>query len=194
MPRLTPSLIALVTAASALTLAIGAAPATAATTAAATAPTRAAACEVTWGSLAKAHDSTAVSPLVDVRAGRHDCFDRLVLEFRGDTDGYVVQYVDEVTEDGSGHVVPLRGGAKLQVIAVGPAYDDNGQSTYTPANRAELVNVQGWSTFRQLAWAGSFEGQTTIGLGVRAELPFLVSSLDGPGNGSRIVVDVAHTW
>jgi hypothetical protein len=45
-----------------------------------------------------------------------------------------------------------------------------------------------------LASAGSFEGQTTIGLGVRARLPFRVFTLDGPGNGSRIVIDVAHHW
>ena len=40
--------------------------------------------------------------------------------------------------------------------------------------------------------AGSFEGQTTIGLGVRARLPFRVFVLAGPGSGSRLVVDVAH--
>jgi hypothetical protein len=52
-----------------------------------------------------------------------------------------------------------------------------------------LVNVTGFSTFRQVAWAGSFEGQTTVGLGVRARLPFRVFTLPG-----RVVVDVAHVW
>ena len=56
------------------------------------------------------------------------------------------------------------------------------------------VNVAGYTTFRQVAWAGSFEGQTSIGLGVRARLPFRVFTLAGPGGGSRIVVDVAHRW
>jgi hypothetical protein len=45
-----------------------------------------------------------------------------------------------------------------------------------------------------ITWAGSFEGYTTIGLGVRARLPFRVLVLDGPVAGSRIVVDVAHQW
>jgi hypothetical protein len=54
--------------------------------------------------------------------------------------------------------------------------------------------VTGWQTFRQIAWAGSFEGQSTIGLGVRAKLPFRVLVLQGPGAGSRFVIDVAHRW
>ncbi len=45
-----------------------------------------------------------------------------------------------------------------------------------------------------MTWAGSFEGQTTVGLGVRARLPFRVFTLEGPGDGSRIVVDVARYW
>ena len=37
--------------------------------------------------------------------------------------------------------------------------------------RLPMPNVAGYRTFRQVAWAGSFEGQTTVGLGVRARLP-----------------------
>ena len=54
--------------------------------------------------------------------------------------------------------------------------------------------MAGYGTFRQVAWAGSFEGQSTIGLGVRARLPFRVLVLDGPGDDARLVVDVAHSW
>ena len=74
-----------------------------------------------------------------------------------------------------------------------PAYDSQGHPTF-PATKKELVDVSGFRTFRQIAGAGSFEGQTTIGLGVRARLPFRVFVLDGPGTGSRLVVDVAHRW
>jgi hypothetical protein len=151
-------------------------------------------CGIRWGSLAKAHNSTAVAPLVNVRAGRHSCYDRLVLDFRGRVDGYRVEYVSAVTTDGSGQLVPLRGGARLQIIAVAPAYDDQYRPTYRPANRSELVNVTGWQTFRQVAWAGSFEGQTTIGLGVRARLPMRAFVVDGPETGQRVVIDVAHAW
>jgi hypothetical protein len=57
-----------------------------------------------------------------------------------------------------------------------------------------MADVTGYQTFLQVAGAGSFEGQTTIGLGVRARLPFRAFILTGPGDGSRLVVDVAHLW
>ncbi|HEX6356124.1 AMIN-like domain-containing (lipo)protein [Actinophytocola sp.] len=146
-------------------------------------------CGITWGSGAKSASPTTASELVDVRAGRHDCYDRLVFDVNGAVDGYWVSYVATVYEDGSGRPVPLRGGARLSVTVQAPSYDENGQLTYNPANRAELVNVTGYQTFRQVAWAGSFEGATTVGLGVRARLPFRVLTLPG-----RVVVDVAHFW
>ncbi|MFI6045898.1 hypothetical protein ACIA8C_30030 [Nocardia sp. NPDC051321] len=96
--------------------------------------------------------------------------------------------------DGSGAPVPLRGGAFLNVVILAPAHDTAGNTTYRPGNRNELVDVAGYQTFRQVAWAGSFEGQTTVGLGVRARLPMRVFTLGGPGSGARVVVDVAHFW
>jgi hypothetical protein len=54
--------------------------------------------------------------------------------------------------------------------------------------------VTGYRTFRQVAFLGTFEGYTTIGLGVRARLPFRVQVLAGPGAGSRLVIDVGHRW
>jgi hypothetical protein len=74
------------------------------------------------------------------------------------------------------------------------AVDDDGSPTYQPANAASAVNVAGFATFRQVVFDGTFEGQTVIGLGVRARLPFRVFSLAGPGAGSRLVIDVAHRW
>jgi len=151
-------------------------------------------CGIRWGSLAKDAGPMSGAHLTGVRAGRHACYDRLVLDLDGSARGYQVSYVGQVGQDGSGQVVPLRGGAKLAIIARAPAYDDSGRLTYRPRNRSELVTVTGWRTFRQVAWAGTFEGQTTIGLGVRARLPFRVFTLAGPGQGSRIVIDVAHRW
>ena len=105
--------------------------------------------------------------------------------------GYNIRYVKQVHQDGSGKLVPLAGGAKLQVTVVAPAYDDSGP-TYTPADPAHVVDVSGFQSFRQVAWAGSFEGYTTLGVGVRRALPFRVLVLAGPGGHSRIVLDVAH--
>ena len=142
---------------------------------------------------AKTHTSTKSRPLVDVRAGKHACYDRLVLEFRGPVNGYNIRYVKRVHQDGSGEPLPLAGKAALQVTVTAPAYDSKGDPTYTPADPAHVVSVKGFRSFRQVAWAGSYEGYTTLGVGVRRSLPFRVFVLAGPGRHSRIVVDVAHS-
>lgn len=146
-------------------------------------------CGITWGSAAKSAYPTQAGNLVNIRAGRHDCYDRLVFDATGPANGYWVSYVDTMTEDPSGVVIPLRGGAKLSVTVQAPSYDENYVQTYHYANRSELVNVAGYQTFRQVAFAGSWEGTTTVGLGVRARLPFRVFTQP-----NRIIVDVAHFW
>ncbi len=157
-------------------------------------------CGITWGSQVKSADAQDREMVNGVRAGRHACYDRLVIDVGGEEASfrsYDVRYVSRVTEDGSGAVVPLRGGAALQVVVRAPAYDADGNATFFPANRREVVNVSSFTTFRQVAWAGSFEGQTTLGLGVRARLPFRVFSLQGTPNSDdtpRLVIDVAHRW
>lgn len=153
-----------------------------------------ASCPSGWGSLPEANSRTVQSPVTGVRTGRHECFDRLVIDLNGRAAGYDVRYVDTVRQDGSGYAVALRGDARLQVVVRAPSYSLTGKPTYAPANRSELSTVTGYATFRQVAFAGSFEGQTTLGLGVRARLPFRVFTLAGPGSNSRLVVDVAHHW
>lgn len=155
-------------------------------------------CGITWGSTPESSTATVNQPappghLVGVRSGRHTCYDRLVLDVDGEFYGYSVRYVDVVRADGSGAVVPTAGGARLEVVAIAPAYDSRG-ATYSPANRAQLSDVRGYTTFRQVTWAETFEGQSTVGLGVRARLPFRVLTIAGPGSSSRLVVDVAHRW
>jgi hypothetical protein len=155
-------------------------------------------CGITWGSLAKSSTGGA-GYLDDVRAGQQACYDRLVIDVAGNPSmhSWHVGYVDRVTEDASGRAVPVRGGAFLQLTVPAPDRTLDGTPTYTAADRRELVDVSGYRTFRQVAWAGSFEGSSTIGLGVRARLPFRVIALTGiPGssNGTRVVVDVAHQW
>ncbi len=154
----------------------------------------AAGCSTRWGSLTESRRPASSGEVTGVRSGRHTCFDRLVVDLGGRPPGYTVRYVAAVTQDGSGARVPLRGGARLQVTMDAPAYDVQGRPTYRPTDRRELVDVTGYRTLRQVAWAGSFEGVTTLGVGVRARLPFRVFTVSGPGHGSRLVVDVAHRW
>jgi len=167
-------------------IALAAAPALVATPASAAAPY----CGIRWGANPETRSAGSTGELADVRTGRHACFDRMVLDVTGDVDGYVVRYVDQVRQDGSGHVVPVRGGARLAVVVTAPPAPTDAWF----GKDGELTRTAGYRTFRHVAWAGSFEGQSTIGLGVRARLPFRVLLLDGPGTGSRMVVDVAHRW
>lgn len=150
-------------------------------------------CSVVWGSLLKTSDLTTTGPVTGVRTGRHRCYDRFVVDLKGPKTGYLVQYVDELTADGSGLPVPVTGGAIIQVVVHAPAHDDNGHATLDGA-KVDAMNVAGYQTFRDIAWANTFEGFTTMGIGVRARLPVRVFSLAGPGNGSRLVIDVAHRW
>jgi hypothetical protein len=147
-------------------------------------------CEIAWGSGPNSTTPSTAGHLTDIRAGEKECHDRLVFDLSEESpQGFSVSYVDEVTEDATGAPVPLRGGAKLQITLYAPAYDESSQPTYRYDDRAELVDTNGFRTFRQVAWAGSWEGTTVVGLGVRARLPYRVFHYD-----DRVVVDVAHKW
>jgi len=145
------------------------------------------ACAVSWGSGAKsAGPSTSPSSeLLDVRTGRHTCFDRLVVDLDGPASGYIVRYVNVYRADGSGQAIPLPGGAKIEIIVRAPAPAYPG----VVGQRLPGVTVAGYETFRSTRYGGSFEGQTSLGLGVRARLPFRVMKV-----GQRVVIDVAHHW
>jgi len=155
-------------------------------------------CGIRWGSLAKSAPGMSTSPLSNIRTGRHACYDRIVLDIAGPVSGYSVRYVSTVLTVAQGDVVPLAGGAKLEVIALAPATEvgsaPSTTDSYLPTNPAQLVDVTGYRTLRQLSWAGTFEGRTAIGVGVRARLPFRVFVVRGPGWTNRIVIDFAHHW
>ncbi|MBG0561513.1 AMIN-like domain-containing (lipo)protein [Actinoplanes aureus] len=156
----------------------------------------AAACGITWGSLEKAGGPLSPAPLVSVRAGRHQCWDRVVFEFDGSASGYAVRYGGQVLTDGEGvDLVPYTaGGAHLWVTLRAPAYDDEHKATIEGRTGDRMVNVLRYDTLRDVVFGGSFEGYTTFAVGVRARLPFQVTVLPGPGTHSRIVLDVAHSW
>ncbi|MFE1251527.1 hypothetical protein [Streptomyces sp. NPDC058735] len=177
------------------TLGVAAIPAGAAPAAAQQTTAQAAtACPTGWGSLAKTDAGATAAPLRNIRTGRHTCFDRMVVDVPGAGSGvgYTVQYVDELHQDGSGRLIPVAGGAVIEVRVAAPAYDpETGAATYPGRVSRPLpgVDLTGYRTFRDTRFAGSFEGDTQIGLGVRARLPFRVLQLE-----DRVIVDVAHSW
>ena len=122
--------------------------------------------------------------LVDVRAGRHPGFDRVVFEFRGAVPEYRIDYVDGLVQDGSGEPVSVGGAADLQVVFHGAnAHGEDGTPTVSPQRFSpDLPAV------KELAQVGDFEAVVSYGIGVDRRRPITVSSLSGP---SRLVVDVA---
>jgi hypothetical protein len=156
----------------------------------------AATCPTGWGSLPKQGTDQTAKPhsLTGIRTGRHDCYDRMVFDVGGGTDplNYHVEYVDTFRQDPSGTVIPVSGGAILDIHVGASAYDpETGKATYPgrPGKALPGVDLTGYRTFRDTKFGSSFEGVTQVGLGVRARLPFRVQRLS-----DRLVVDVAHTW
>ncbi|MEV5509454.1 AMIN-like domain-containing (lipo)protein [Streptomyces orinoci] len=150
---------------------------------------------VDWGSRPKARAEADTKPLTDIRVGRHDCFDRMVFDVHIPGDhpiGYRVHYVDKLYQDGSGSMIPVRTGAVLEIRVAAPSFDVEAGSARYPGRAGKPlpgVDLSGFRTFREARFGGSFEGDTQVGLVVRARLPFRVFQL-----GNHLVVDVAHSW
>ena len=153
-------------------------------------------CGLTWGSQPKAA-GPAFTPatLTNIRAGRHDCYDRMVVDLGpGPVTGYSVRYVPELLVGAAGHPYPLAGDATLEIVVNASAHDSSSPGPSFPPVLEQDVNVTGFTTFREVLLADPYTEWTTIGLGVRARLPFRTMVLTGPDAGSRLVIDVAHRW
>ena len=125
--------------------------------------------------------------LVSIRTAHHPTYDRVVFEFSGKAPGYRVAYVPQVTTDGEGNPVALKGDHFLQVAFHGATLDrsmQGGTGTYTGPKRITplLPSVQ------EIAFAGDFEGVLSWGIGVHGARGFRVVPLSSP---TRIAIDVA---
>jgi hypothetical protein len=154
-----------------------------------------------WGSGPRQQLVLSSAPLYLVRVGRHDCYERVVVDLNGpDAVGYAVRYVPVVREDGSGTPRPVAGGAALELVVGAPALgmDDQGHQpgnvlAEPGADFFTAGQLAGWRSLREVRYAGSFEGQTTIAVGVRERVPFRVFTvLDARDQIRRVVLDVAR--
>jgi hypothetical protein len=125
--------------------------------------------------------------LTDVRAARHEGYDRVVFVFRNVVPGYEVQYVDRpIIQDGSGDAVTVAGDATVQVRMESALDADLDQpsapATYTGPTRFS----PGTPEIAELVRTGGFEGVLTWAVGLTDRVDFRVSALQDP---PRLVID-----
>ena len=131
------------------------------------------------------HPPVGSPKLVGLRAGRHPGFDRVVFQLDGPIPSYYsVRYLPVVRLDGSGEPLRLRGGAFLEVVVRAPTHDQDYRPVLSPTRLRP-----DFPALREVNAPGSFEGQTTAGIGVTRRVGFRVFELTGP---NRIVLDLAH--
>jgi hypothetical protein len=131
------------------------------------------------------HPPVGSPTLVGLRAGRHPGFDRVVFQLDGPIPSYYsVRYVPVVRLDGSGERLRLRGNAFLEVVVRAPTHDEDYRPVLSPTRLRP-----DFPALREVSAPGSFEGQTTAGIGVTQRVGFRVFELTSP---TRIVIDLAH--
>jgi LPXTG-motif cell wall-anchored protein len=131
------------------------------------------------------HPPVGSPTLVGLRTGRHAGFDRVVFQLDGPIPSYYsVRYVPVVRLDGSGAPLRLRGAAFLEVVVRAPTHDQDYRPVLTPTRLRP-----DFPALREVNAPGSFEGQTTAGIGVSSRVGFRVLELTDP---TRIVIDLAH--
>lgn len=144
-----------------------------------------------WTTSKESTDISLNVPIVNITGSTNDCYDEIVitLDSGGAAPGYVIEYIPEVLQEGSGFPLDLAGTAALSVIVDSPTHDQDFQSTLpdTIENDA-MVDVTGFGAIEQVAFGGSFEGMTTLGFGIDGERPFTVQA--DPG---QIVIQIAHS-
>lgn len=123
--------------------------------------------------------------VTDIRVGRQDGFDRVVLDLSGSGQvGWRVAYADAPAIDGSGTPVDLAGDQILQVSALGMTYPEPGDPTY---DDLLLVDGGGLLAVTEILRGVPFEGQVQVYVGTGQRVPFRVFRLSDP---ERLVIDL----
>ena len=122
----------------------------------------------------------------EIRTGRQDGYDRVVLEMGGTgTPGWDVRYVDQAYSQGTGDPVEVAGEAVLQVTITGAGYPhDTGVEEWAGP---DPLPGNGTRTVTEVAWDATFEGTSVAFVGTTGEAPFRVYALEDP---TRVVVEV----
>jgi hypothetical protein len=137
----------------------------------------------------------AVAHLVDVRVAshgetdEHPPFDRVVLEFEGDSrPSWRVAYTEPpIRQDGSGHEVDVSGDAFLELrLAPASGVDLQGPELRRTYKGPDRLGLDG-AAVKEIVRTGDFEAHLSWVIGAERTAPFAVEWLDDP---IRLVVDV----
>jgi hypothetical protein len=126
--------------------------------------------------------------ITGLRYATHPGFDRVVIDVRGKLPSYSTYFTRTFHYDGSGAVVPIRGGLGIRF---NPAYAhrSDGTSSYTGPRIAR----PGFPTLKAIAFTGDFEGYVNFAFGLSCDgsnrAPYRVLRLHEP---QRIVIDFKH--
>jgi hypothetical protein len=128
--------------------------------------------------------------VTNIRVAAHDGYDRVVFDLDGKGSGqpgWRVEYVDQATDDGSGHAVQVDGDAILRVSISGTATPfDSGVEEFS----GDRIKPDDTESVDEIVYRYWFEGYTTAFVGIDdGEKPFRVFLLENP---TRVVVDVQH--
>ena len=122
-----------------------------------------------------------------VRAGRHDGFDRVVVDLTGTDDpGWRAAYTDDPRLDGSGAPAGVAGDSVLGLVLTGMAYPEPGSDVY--ADGTLVLDTGELGAVVQVRRTTPFEGTLQVFVGIDGEpRPYRVFLLQDP---MRLVIDV----
>jgi hypothetical protein len=124
--------------------------------------------------------------LTNIRTGKHDNYERIVLDMNGLPSNSMSREASEVSNCASGNPVPMAGNEILETMFFGAAsYDENFDPTYTgPRNFVPqgLTNVKG------IAFTCDFEA--TMGIAVSYDNPNSWHKVFTLTNPDRVVIDI----
>ena len=124
--------------------------------------------------------------LTGIRTGKHDRFERVVLDLNGLPSDSISREATDVSNCASGNPVPMAGNEVLETMLFSAAsYDENFNPTYTgPRNFVPqgLTNVKG------IAFTCDFEA--TLGIAVSYDNPNSWHKVHTLTNPDRVVIDI----
>jgi hypothetical protein len=124
--------------------------------------------------------------VTDIRAGRHEGFDRVVFEVGGTgTPGWDVRYVDQASSQGSGDPIEVAGGAILQVTVTGAQIPD--ETGVPEFDGPSPLPGSGTQAVTEVVYDHTFEGTAVAFVGTTEQAPFRVYALSNP---TRVVLEV----